>query len=141
MDPWSEDLTRRQLHQFFEGLADGYSGHSSASLRVCVCVFITFVDYAYKNYTSPRSQRWRSRYNKGQTLFSKNDTTCRSRDYKRSCFYGLFRFCLTIPRITRSAHAIHHHRSQKTDSTERSAEQIHSTRLDRNSTLIPGKSK
>ncbi|XP_032577343.1 uncharacterized protein LOC116801490 isoform X4 [Drosophila sechellia] len=57
--PWSEDLTRRQLHQFqfFDGLVDGYSGHSSASSRVCVCVFMTFVDYAYKNYTSPRSQR------------------------------------------------------------------------------------
>ncbi|XP_044779330.1 uncharacterized protein LOC123327038 [Drosophila simulans] len=33
------------------------SSWSSASSRVCVCVFITFVDYAYKNYTSPRSQR------------------------------------------------------------------------------------
>ncbi|XP_041675410.1 uncharacterized protein LOC108117018 isoform X1 [Drosophila eugracilis] len=54
--PWSEDLTRRQLLQFFEGPADGYSGHSSASSRVSVCVFITLVDYAYKNYTSPRSQ-------------------------------------------------------------------------------------
>ncbi|KMZ03102.1 uncharacterized protein Dsimw501_GD27048, isoform C [Drosophila simulans] len=43
--------------KFFDGLVDGYSGHSSASSRVCVCVFITFVDYAYKNYTSPRSQR------------------------------------------------------------------------------------
>ncbi|XP_070073273.1 uncharacterized protein [Drosophila takahashii] len=30
---------------------------SALCLRVCLCVFITFVDYAYKNYTSPRSQR------------------------------------------------------------------------------------
>ncbi|KPU79654.1 uncharacterized protein Dana_GF26821 [Drosophila ananassae] len=47
------------MSRFSEGrtrsLADGYPGHSSVSSRVW-CVFITFVDYAYKNYTSPRSQ-------------------------------------------------------------------------------------
>ncbi|XP_070073276.1 uncharacterized protein [Drosophila takahashii] len=44
-------------------------------LRVCLCVFITFVDYAYKNYTSPRSQR------RAPSYYTTKDTTCHSRDY------------------------------------------------------------
>ncbi|XP_065722365.2 uncharacterized protein [Drosophila suzukii] len=51
-------------------------------LRVCLCVFITFVDYAYKNYTSPRSQRRAPATTKGLQTACKNDTTCRTRDYK-----------------------------------------------------------
>ncbi|XP_052835094.1 uncharacterized protein LOC128251886 [Drosophila gunungcola] len=46
---------------------------SGLRLRVCLCVFITFVDYAYKNYTSPRSQR--------RAPATTKDSTCRTRDY------------------------------------------------------------
>ncbi|XP_070073274.1 uncharacterized protein [Drosophila takahashii] len=48
---------------------------SALCLRVCLCVFITFVDYAYKNYTSPRSQR------RAPSYYTTKDTTCHSRDY------------------------------------------------------------
>nr|XP_036673819.1 uncharacterized protein LOC108019994 [Drosophila suzukii] len=41
-------------------------------LRVCLCVFITFVDYAYKNYTSPRSQRRAPATTKGLQTACKN---------------------------------------------------------------------
>ncbi|XP_037732784.1 uncharacterized protein LOC119563453 isoform X2 [Drosophila subpulchrella] len=68
---------------------------SGLRLRVCLCVFITFVDYAYKNYTSPRSQRRAPATTKGYNLSHKR--------LQRSCFfYGLFRFCLTVLRITRN---------------------------------------
>ncbi|XP_016951028.1 uncharacterized protein LOC108025203 isoform X1 [Drosophila biarmipes] len=64
-------------------------------LRVCLCVFITFVDYAYKNYTSPRSQRRAPATTTGCNLSHGR--------LQRSCFfYGLFRFCLTLLRITRN---------------------------------------
>ncbi|XP_016951037.1 uncharacterized protein LOC108025203 isoform X2 [Drosophila biarmipes] len=50
-------------------------------LRVCLCVFITFVDYAYKNYTSPRSQRRAPATTTGLPASCNHDATCRTGDY------------------------------------------------------------
>ncbi|XP_041565253.1 uncharacterized protein LOC121467577 isoform X1 [Drosophila elegans] len=96
-------------------------------LRVCLCVFITFVDYAYKNYTSPRSQRRAPATTKDYKSSAKVIQPV-AREITTELFLLWFvPLLFNGPEDHTQSHAIHiHHRSQK-NPTQRYATQLDST--------------